>query len=334
MIETSARLLRLLALLQARRFWTGAALAEALEVTARTLRRDIEKLRRLGYPIESSGGVAGGYRLGAEARLPPLMLDEEEALAIGISLQAAGEENLVGMEEAAIRALGKIERALPDPVRRRLEGMRQSILPLRRGRSDAAFGVVRVLSEACEDRRTVRFLYRARDQRESLRWVEPHRLVHLGRRWYLVAWDVDRAAWRSFRVDRIAAPVEQGEGFSPRELPDADVETFLTRSASIAAYRMRIVVRLYGAFDQLRPKISPSWGLLEELDEGSCRLETGANAPEAVAVWLASLGVDFEVEEGEAFVDSLRSSAERLLRAADGGLGTRDRGEGERVEGG
>lgn len=314
MLDTSSRLVRLLSLLQARRFWPGPALAEALEITPRTLRRDVDRLRRLGYPVESSGGVAGGYRLGAGARLPPLMLEEEEALALAVALQAAS-GSLAGMEGAALRALGKLDQVLPSALRRRLEGMRRSILRLEGGGGAATFEAVRALSEACDERAVVRFSYRGREKEPSRRSVEPHRIVCLGKRWYLVAWDLDREDWRTFRVDRIASAIEKGEPFAPRIPPDADVETYLTRSVAIAAYRMEIVVRLFGPFSELRGKISPAWGLLEEVEEGVCRLRTGANSPEAAAVWLASMGVDFEVEEGAEFAAHLGSVAERLRRA-------------------
>ncbi len=314
MLDTSSRLVRLLSLLQARRFWPGPALAEALEITPRTLRRDVDRLRRLGYPVESSGGVAGGYRLGPGARLPPLMLEEDEALAMAFALQTAS-ASLAGMESAALRALGKLDRVLPPAQRRRLEGIRSSILRLG-GESGPTFEAVRALSEACDERVSVRFAYLGRAKEPSRRAVEPHRLVCLGRRWYLVAWDLDREDWRTFRIDRIASSIEKGEPFSPRIPPESDVQTYLTRSVAIAAYRMEIVVRLFGPYSDLRRKISPEWGLLEEVGEGVCRLRLGANAPEAVAIWLASLGVDFEVEEGTAFAAYVDGLAARLGRAA------------------
>src|SRR6266511_595833 len=206
MLETSARLLRLLSLLQARRDWTGADLADRLGVSARTVRRDVERLRDLGYPVHATRGTDGGYRLGAGAAMPPLLLDDEEAVAVAVGLRTATGGAIAGIEETSVRALAKLEQVLPSRLRRRVNALQTYTvrIPPDSPVPTVEPAVLTVLAACCRDHERLRFDYRDHDGSASVRTVEPHRLVNWGRRWYLVAWDVDRRDWRTFRVDRIA----------------------------------------------------------------------------------------------------------------------------------
>jgi predicted DNA-binding transcriptional regulator YafY len=217
MSETSSRLLELLSLLQARRDWPGAELAERLEVSGRTIRRDIERLRALGYPVESLTGPAGGYRLRAGTAMPPLLLDEDEAIAIAVGLRTAARASVTGIEETSIRALVKLEQVLPAHLRRRVSALGSATIapPVTGPTVDPQH--LTVIAAACRESECLRFTYRSRDGSESRREVEPHSLVILGRRWYLVAWDRGREDWRTFRIDRLAAPgVERGPVHAPQ----------------------------------------------------------------------------------------------------------------------
>lgn len=218
MPATSARLLRLLSLLQAHREWSGADLADRLGVTARTVRRDVDRLRELGYPVHASPGTGGGYQLGAGAALPPLLLDDEEAVAVAVVLRTAAGGGLEGIEETSVRALAKLEQVLPDRLRRRVEAFTSFTVPMLGGRGGPTVGadVLTELAFACRDRERVRFDYRDHQGREGRRTVEPHRLVFTERRWYLVAWDVDRRDWRTFRADRLTPRPPHGPRFEPR----------------------------------------------------------------------------------------------------------------------
>ncbi len=210
MSETSSRLLELLSLLQARRDWPGAELAERLEVSGRTIRRDVERLRDLGYPVESLSGPAGGYRLRAGTAMPPLLLDEDEAIAIAVGLRTAARASVTGIEETSIRALVKLEQVLPAHLRRRVSALGSATIapPVTGPTVDPQH--LTVIAAACRDSECLRFAYRSRDGTETRREVEPHSLVNLGRRWYLVAWDRRREDWRTFRVDRLDRPAATG----------------------------------------------------------------------------------------------------------------------------
>src|SRR5881227_2774711 len=222
MSETSSRLLELLSLLQGRRDWPGGELAERLEVSGRTVRRDVERLRGLGYPVESLTGPAGGYRLRAGAAMPPLLLDDDEAIAIAVGLRTAARASVTGIEETAVRALVKLEQVLPAHLRRRVAALGSATFTLPVGGPTVEPQHLTVIAAACRDSECLRFGYRRRDGTDSQREVEPHSLVNLGRRWYLAAWDRERQDWRTFRVDRLARPASTGVRFSPRTLPARD----------------------------------------------------------------------------------------------------------------
>ena len=222
MSETSSRLLTLLSLLQARRDWAGGELADRLEVSRRTIRRDVERLRKLGYPIESLAGPAGGYRLEAGTAMPPLLLDDEEAVAIAVGLRTAAGASVAGIEDASLRALVKLEQVLPSRLRPRLRALQGAETMFRTGGPMVDPQCLTVVGSACRESERIRFAYRDREGNESRRDVDPHTLVSTGRRWYLVAWDHGREDWRTFRVDRIARPAATGVRAANRELPAKD----------------------------------------------------------------------------------------------------------------
>jgi predicted DNA-binding transcriptional regulator YafY len=318
MLETSARLLRLLSLLQTRRDWSGAELAERLGVSARTVRRDVERLRDLGYPVHAARGVAGGYRLGAGAKLPPLLLDDEEAVAVAVGLRTAASGGVVaGIEETSVRALAKLEQVLPSRLRHRVNAVAAYTVTVPMEAAGPAVDVeaLTAIAGACRDHQQLRFDYRDRAGSDSLRTVEPHLLVCWGRRWYLLAWDTDRASWRTFRVDRVRPRTPTGPRFLPRGLPDADIAAWISRGVWSAGWRHRAEVRLHAPAEAVAQRIPPGVGLLEALDEDTCLLRTGAETLETLAVHLGMLGVDFEVSGPPELVDHLRTLADRYHRA-------------------
>src|SRR3954467_15558360 len=227
MLETSSRLLDLLSLLQARRDWPGPELAERLEVSRRTIRRDVDRLRALGYPVESLTGPAGGYRLRAGAALPPLLLDEEEAIAIAVGLGTAARASVTGIEDASIRALVKLEQVLPAHLRRRVTALGSATIAAPAPGPTVDPQHLTTIAAACRDTECIRFGYRSRDGTETRREVEPHSLVNLGRRWYLVGWDRDREDWRTFRIDRLSHPRPTGARFTPRTVPAKDAAAYV-----------------------------------------------------------------------------------------------------------
>ncbi|MGC1567523.1 MAG: YafY family protein, partial [Trebonia sp.] len=224
MLETSARLLRLLSLLQTPREWTGAELGERLGVSPRTVRNDVDKLRELGYPVLATRGAAGGYRLGAGAAMPPLLLDDEEAVAVAVGLRTVATGAIAGIEEASLRALAKLEQVLPARLRTRVGGLRSIITPVPFASAAPTVDpdVLTAVAAACRARERLRFSYLSHDGSASERDAEPYQLVNWGRRWYLVAFDVGRGDWRTFRVDRITPRTPGGGRFTPRPLPAAD----------------------------------------------------------------------------------------------------------------
>jgi predicted DNA-binding transcriptional regulator YafY len=318
MLETSARLLRLLSLLQRRTDWSAAELAERLGVSARTIRRDMERLRDLGYPVHAARGVAG-YRLGAGTALPPLLLDDEEAVAVAVGLRTAA-AGVSGIEEASLGALAKLEQLLPTRLRRRVNAVQASTLPMpgdRPGpRADPA--VLAVLAAACRDRERLRLAYRDHHGSLGRRAMEPYRLVSWGRRWYMVAWDVDREGWRILRVDRVepTTVTPTGQRFTPRELPEGgDLAAYVSRRVSAAAWRYHAPVRVHAPAEEVRRRIPAAAGVVEAADDETCLLHTGADTLETLAVYLGMLGADFEVGEPPELMAHLRDLADRYRRA-------------------
>jgi predicted DNA-binding transcriptional regulator YafY len=316
MLESSARLLRLLSLFQGRRYWSGPELSERLEVNARTLRRDVDRLRSLGYPVNSTAGTGGGYQLGAGATLPPLLLDNDEAVAVAVGLRTAASASVSGIEEASVRALTKMQQMLPVRLRRRIAALNSFIEPMAMTGPRVNAEVLTVIAGACRDYEMLRFSYESRDKTVTQREVEPHRLVNLGRRWYLAAWDVTRGDWRSFRVDRIEPKLSTGSRFTPRPAPDKDFAAWVARSISLAPYPQRAEIVLHASAKAAAERVPPGAGTLEPIDEGTCLLRMGAGTLDSLAMYLAMIGFEFEVREPVELVDRVAALGEFFKRAA------------------
>jgi predicted DNA-binding transcriptional regulator YafY len=315
-MTTSSRLLTLLSLLQARRDWPGGELAGRLDVSSRTIRRDVERLRELGYPVESLSGPAGGYRLRAGTAMPPLLLDDDEAIAIAVGLRTAARASVTGIEETSVRALVKLEQVLPAHLRRRVRALQSATLTLPAGGPTVDPQTLTIIATACRDSELVRFAYRGRDGAGSRREVEPHSLVNLGRRWYLVAWDRGRSDWRTFRVDRLTGPAATGVRFAQRTLPAKDAAEYITQSMSAWRHRFEARVTLHASAETIRKRFPSYWGAVEPIDDHTCEYRTGDDDLDWLALRIAMFGVDFEVHEPPELAGHLRRMARRLDRAA------------------
>jgi predicted DNA-binding transcriptional regulator YafY len=316
MLETSARLLRLLSLFQARRYWSGAELVDRLEVTSRTLRRDVDRLRHLGYPVHSTSGTSGGYQLGAGATLPPLLLDDEEAVAVAVGLRTAASGGVTGIEESSVRALAKLEQVLPSRLQRRIKALHSFIVPVANAGPTVDAATLSLIAGACRDNDGLRFGYRGKNGVPTDRQVEPHRLVSFGRRWYLVAWDAVRKDWRTFRLDRIDKPALSGLRFVARKLPAEDIAAYVTRGISYEQYPYRTTVILHAPIERMAEVVPCTLGTLEPVDDKRCRVHIGAYTIEMLAGYLGMFGVDFEVSEPPELVEKIRHMSERFSRAA------------------
>jgi predicted DNA-binding transcriptional regulator YafY len=314
-LETSTRLLALLELLQSRPYWPGQLLAERLEVGPRTIRRDVDRLRRLGYPVDASPGVAGGYRLRAGSSMPPLLLDDEEAVAIAVGLRTAVSDGVAGIEETSVRALSKLEQLLPERIRRRVQAIGAATVPYPASGPVVDPEILLVIATACRDHEELGFAYRSHDDQHSTRLVEPQALVHTGRRWYLVAWDCDRSDWRTFRVDRIDATPVTARRFFPREPPAKDLAAFVARGVSRARERHHARVILRASVEQVQDRLTYRLGTLEPLDEHSCLLEAGADRLDGLALYIAGIGIDFEILEPPELIERIGRLAARFAAA-------------------
>jgi predicted DNA-binding transcriptional regulator YafY len=299
MVQTSARLLALLSLLQVRREWTGQELADRLEVGPRTIRRDVDKLRSLGYPVEAAPGVAGGYRLGAGGELPPLLLDDAEAVAVAVGLRTAAAGTIAGIEETSVRALAKLEQVLPSRLRRRVSALSDST---------SAFGVdgpqidaelLAGVAGACRDGLRLRFSYVTRDDRAAQRHTEPCAVVHSGYRWYLVAYDLDRDDWRTFRLDRIRGRVRPGERGRRRTVPGGDPAAYVQQQLRTAGTPEPEAtpgqIRLGLAAEQARRRIPSRYATVEADGETACVVTTRGAWSRNFLVWMALLDEPIEV---------------------------------------
>ncbi|NUW46326.1 helix-turn-helix transcriptional regulator [Nonomuraea rhodomycinica] len=317
MLETSARLLRLLSLLQARRDWTSTELATRLDVTTRTIRNDIGRLRGLGYPVDARPGVAGGYRLGSGRALPPLLLDDDEAVAVAVGLRTAASGSIAGIEETSMRALAKLQQVLPPRLRHRVRAFQSYALTMPSRGSQVDPDVLTVIAGACRDHERLRFDYRAHSGAASRRSVEPYRLVNDRRRWYLVAWDVDRDDWRTFRVDRIEPRTPTGPRFTPRDLPpDPDITARVARGVGEATWRYRARVIVHAPASHVRGRL-PIPVEVQPLGEDRCVFEPGSDHPEMLALYLGMLDADFTIVDSPELVDALRTLTRRYQRAID-----------------
>jgi predicted DNA-binding transcriptional regulator YafY len=319
MLETSARLLRLLSIMQSRRDWTGPELAARLGVTTRTVRNDIERLRQLGYPVDATPGVGGGYRLGTGAVVPPLLLDDEEAVAVAIGLRTAASGSVAGIEEASVRALAKLQQLLPAALRRRVRALEAFAIPVPATGPSTDAATLTALAGACRDTERVRFGYRRHDGSHSSRDVEPYRLVNVGRRWYLVAWDTGQAAWRTFRADRISLSAHPaGPRFAPRQIPDGDAALHVLKGTGAAMWRYQAAVIAHAPAEDVLPRLPPAV-TVDPIDPNTCRIHVGSDTPQMLALYLGLLGADFEIEtpsDHPELVEHLRALAARYRRAA------------------
>lgn len=314
MLSTSERLLRLLTLLETRRDWSGAELAQRLEVSTRTVRNDMVRLRALGYPVEAAPGVAGGYRLGAGTALPPLLLDDDEAVAVAVALRSTTGGGVAGIEETSIRALVKLEQVLPTRLRRRVNALQAYTVPVAFSGPTVEPQLLSTIAAACRDYEVLRIDYRKHDGTESTRSVEPYRLVHMGRRWYLVAWDRDRRAWRTFRVDRLQLRTPNGPRFTPREPPAEDIGEYVMHNVRTAPGRLaaRVVVKAPAA--EITERV-PRGIAVEPIDDNTCAVHVTANSVEMMALYIGMMDAEFTVTEPPELVARLTKLSERFSLA-------------------
>ncbi|MGN9841765.1 helix-turn-helix transcriptional regulator [Nonomuraea sp. H19] len=318
MLETSARLLKLLSLLQAHKEWSGPELSARLGVSTRTIRNDIERLRSLGYPVHATPGVAGGYRLGAGAALPPLLLDDEEAVAVAVGLGRAAGGGVEGIEETSVRALAKLEQVLPSRLRRRVNALNTYTVQIP-GPAAAVVApqVLTTIANAARDHERLRFDYTGHEGETTVRNVEPHRLVHRRGRWYLVGYDVERRDWRTFRVDRVRPRTPAGPRFTPRELPEGgDVAAYVEKGVNTATWRYRATVLLHAPADRMAAL--PPGLEVEPVDEATCLLKLGGDDLNGMALWIGFIGVDFEVLDPPELAEQVLRLSERYRRAVTG----------------
>ncbi|MEU1816951.1 YafY family protein [Streptomyces roseifaciens] len=316
--DMTARTLRLLSLLQTRREWSGADLADRLGVTVRTLRRDIDRLRDLGYPVDSSRGHTGGYRLSSGTGLPPLLLDDAEAVAVTVALRTAA-GGLAGIEESALRALAKLEQVLPRRLRGQVAALQTSLAGItwesRGPRADPA--LLAALAVACRDHEIITFDYADRHGTTTSRRAEPCHLVDSGGLWYLLAHDTGRDDWRIFRLDRITDPTPTGRRVPPREIPGADPAAFVAGRLSAAPTRYRAVATVHASADHVRASTRYLSTRIRPVDGTSCRVDASDDSLPRIARTLAGLGADYTLDADPAVLDHLRETARRILRATD-----------------
>lgn len=313
-------MLQLLALLQTHRYWSGTELAARLEVSDRTLRRDVDRLRDLGYPVNAGRGVGGGYQLAAGAALPPLVVDDEEAVAIAVGLQAAAHGSIAGIEDSSVRALTKVVQVLPPRLRRRVDSLRTMTVPASwngGGRSEQVIdsGALTTVAQACRDAEALQFGYTAKGGEQTTRHVEPHRLVSLGRRWYLVGYDLTRHDWRSFRLDRVSEPRRTGARFRPRQLPAEDAAAFVRAGIANVPTRYAVEAIVHAPADVVRAELG-RWGTIAEIDHRSCRLRMAVDTLDWPAMALGAIGADFDILTPPEFTDYVRDWSRRFARAA------------------
>lgn len=319
MTGPGTRTLRLLSLLQSRRYWAGTELAARLEVTLRTLRRDIDRLRDLGYPVEGRRGVDGGYQLAAGAVLPPLLLDNDEAVAIGVGLHSAIQAGTVtGIEESSLRALSKVIQVMPSPLRRRIDAVAAMTIPVpwQESATSVDADVLVSVAQACRDGERLKISYSDHRGERSTREVDPHRLVLLRRRWYLVAWDLTRFDWRTFRLDRLTEPRTTGAHAIPRQLPAENAAEFVRSSIASITSRHEVEVLIDAPAAVVRERIGP-WGGLEDVGTEWCRFRMTTDSLDWPTLALGNADAEFEVLSPPELLDHLRDRAGLFGRAVE-----------------
>jgi predicted DNA-binding transcriptional regulator YafY len=327
MANTSSRTLRLLSLLQTHRFWPGEELAVRLEVSVRTLRRDIERLRELGYPVTACRGVDGGYQLAAGAVLPPLLLDDEEAVALAVALQTSADGAVAGIAESSLRALTKVVQVMPAALRRRVDAVRTATAvpswgdsgPTGGSAGGTSIGTVDpetlvTVAQACRDSERLEFGYISASAARTERRVEPLRLVRLGRRWYLVGYDLSRQDWRTFRLDRLDRPRRTGSRFRPRRLPVDDPVEFVRAGLRGVATSYRAQALVAAPAERVRARVG-RWATITDVDERSCRIEMHSDSLDWPAMALGSLGAEFTVIAPPELITHLADWSARFTRA-------------------
>lgn len=315
MYDTTGRVLRLLTLLTTRAVWSGPEIAAALDVTTRTVRRDVDRLKDLGYPVHAG---PGGYRLGPGTRLPPLMLADDEAVAVAVSLGVGAGGSVAGVEEAAMRTLSKLDQVLPARLRSEVGALQDTMATMPAGRSSAVDpDALMAFARAARDSVRVRFGYVDRDGVASERHAEPYRLLAAGRRWYLLAYDLDRDDWRLFRLDRVGElPHVTTFRFRPREAPDP--AAYLQQSRGPDTYRHTARVRFSVPAATLGKRIPRAYGRVTAIDDAHCELEAGADDLVSLAMHLAWAAVDLDAElevvSPSTLKEELRSLGDRMVR--------------------
>ncbi|MFI5706237.1 helix-turn-helix transcriptional regulator [Kribbella sp. NPDC051620] len=321
MRETSSRLLSLLALMQSRPAWPGSELAERLGVSTRTIRNDIDRLRELGYPVDATRGAAGYYQLGVGAKLPPLLLDDEEAVAVAVGLRTGA--GVAGMEESSSRALAKLEQVLPHRLRRQVNAIHTT---LSKGPDNTGSNVpdpevdpvvVTTIAAAIRDEHYLRFDYVVPESAPSLPiLVEPYRLVSWQRYWYLVARD-EPGEWHTYRVDWMDLRMATGRKYKPRPMPEDDYMDFVLRDVASTGWKVHARITVFASADEVLSRVHAAVGIVEPVDDNTCVLITGAESLEVVAVYIGMLGIDFQVTAPQGLVDHLKLIGERYLRAIE-----------------
>lgn len=312
MTDPAARLLRLLAFLQAARPWSGAELAERLGVDARTVRRDIEKLRNLGYLVDSTPGYTG-YQLAASAKMPPLLLDDEEVVAVALGLYlAAG-----GGEESAARALAKLERFVPARLRHRLAVLHNTATIVPAGTAAVSAETINIITTAISERHQLRFDYQTPDGTSYSCVTEPHKLINVGRRWYLVAWETQAEFWHSFRVDLLTPSTLPGPRFTPRHMPSDQQAVLAMTEVDIVPFKIQAPITIAAPITEAARKIPPTVGYLEAVDDTTCVLHIGANSYDEMAVRLGLAGFPFMMHNFEFTIDRLPALIDHLRDLID-----------------
>lgn len=337
MLSTSARLLSLLSLLQSRPSWSGGELGDRLGVGVRTVRNDIDRLRDLGYPIDSTSGPAGGYRLGAGADLPPLLFEDDEAVAIAVGLTVTSSGSIEGIEESSRRALTKMEQVLPSRLRTQITALRDATETVQRDtagvepEAPVPAKVLAAVASAIRDSHWLRFDYSAGPDAQPgddatvtadratasgpSRLVEPYRLVNWNRRWYLAAWDLQDDRWSTFRVDGIRPRTPTHRPFEPRDYPDGGLVGFVQRDVAAAGWKVTARITVFAPADDVVSRINPAVGVVEVVDDTTSVLITGADRHETIALYIGLLGRDFHVSDPPELVAHLRALGERYARA-------------------